>query len=565
MNSVTSYVQNEYEMLIKNNFDDVVSNVHYNANDITSDVNNHHIKNMICKCINGDHKYQLVKTGLYSNCVTCGGTFPKSKIPIPISSNYKNILNYLNINVTVNNYNNFSSSSEIDSDIEYKISNDIFDNIYLTNTINQCLDGHKISDVCKLLKYIYPNFVHDNNEWFYFDVIWKKDIEEIYLKKRILDLREILAKVSNYYRQKNNKESNDIIKNINILKTKICKPSFKDEIVKEAKLYFSDFGFTNKLNSHKHLLAFTNGDYISITCGYAYNESANEHEIREFLDDSIKNSPEREYVLKKLSLSLNGNLYDNLHYVILSGDFSKNVLLNLMNSTLGSYSRKLDPSIVLRKRTDIDKIKFLDSRFLYITELDDKKLNIENITEFMLEDIVIKNAYRESFLRNIEGKIFLAYDKLPEMNDLENTKLILLNNQRMNDHHYKNSLMTMINENCLYKQTFMNILLQYYVKDIQEVERHLNIINSFYQVNESSYITWFDKHIILSIDNILNLKDIAEYYYSNSRVHSKQASILRKEFETYLNFKYPNMTSNFRDTTFKGKKVRGWVGLGYKS
>ena len=125
---------------------------------------NVHYKNMICKCINGDHKYQLVKTGLYSNCVTCGGTFPKSKIPIPISSNYKNILNYLNINVTVNNYNNFSSSSEIDSDIEYKISNDIFDNIYLTNTINQCLDGHKISDVCKLLKYIYPNFVHDNND-----------------------------------------------------------------------------------------------------------------------------------------------------------------------------------------------------------------------------------------------------------------------------------------------------------------------------------------------------------------------------------------------------------------
>ena len=104
-----------------------------------------------------------------------------------------------------------------------------------------------------------------------------------------------------------------LIKNIKSLINKLNKPGFKDDIIKEAKIFFNDPNFISKLNSKKHLLPFTNGvydllsnsfrktnkdDYINLTVNYPYSEIENP-EVYKFINEVIPNERVRDYVLKK--------------------------------------------------------------------------------------------------------------------------------------------------------------------------------------------------------------------------------------------------------------------------
>jgi hypothetical protein len=135
-----------------------------------------------------------------------------------------------------NNYNNDEYNTILDNE---QINSNIFNDSQLTHLINQCLDGHKINDFSKLMKHKYPCFVYDNDEWYFCDEnnIWKHDTEEFIFKTKILELRELFSHIVNYYIiNKQMKEAMSIIKNIKLLKTKLSKPNFKEDIIKDILL-----------------------------------------------------------------------------------------------------------------------------------------------------------------------------------------------------------------------------------------------------------------------------------------------------------------------------------------
>jgi hypothetical protein len=568
-------IEDEYSQLIKKHFNDTVKNPIYTKDNITSDVVSFDIKNKICKCINHTPKYNLLKNGLDCSCDKCKGSFPYAKIPI--ADEYKNILNYLNINVTVNNYNNDEYNTILDNE---QINSNIFNDSQLTLLINQCLDGHKINDFSKLMKHKYPCFVYDNDEWYFCDEnnIWKHDTEEFIFKTKILELRELFSHIVNYYIiNKQMKEAMSIIKNIKLLKTKLSKPNFKEDIIKDAKMLYYTCNFINKLNSKKHLLAFTNGvfdlnskifrsikkeDYISYTCNYNYDPNINNEETKSFIRLLINDF---EFFMKTISDCLNTDIF-NLKHVLLIGDKPKILqIINLINLTLGDYSIKTDMSTVTRRRNVVEytneKIKYLNKRFIYLHEYDDRKIDVEQILDFLFHDIVIKNNITYS----TDGKIFMIYDKVnfklfENINNQNIIKMYCINNSE-----YDNNINVNIKDDITWRQTCMNILLEFYYTKYKEPEPVIdNLINKYSELSTNNDVfKWLDKHIILDADNVLNLKEICEHYYTY-KVHSKIASKMKKEIECYLKDKYIDIVCNYRDTTFKGNKVRGWIGIKYK-
>ena len=577
-------IEDEYSHLIKRHFNDVVKNPIYHKDYITSEVVNGSIKNKICKCINHQPRYNLLKSGLDCVCDICKGTYPYNS-KIPITDEYKNILNYLNINVTVNNYNNNNQNDDNNSilDIEHNISYSIFNDCHLTDILNQCLDGHKISDIAKLVKYKYPIFAYDNNDWYYCNKnnIWQHDVEEFFLKSKILELKDIITKISNFYVvNKHLPESSPIIKNIRMLKVKLSKHGFKDDIIKESKMLFHYPNFTSKLNSKKYLLAFSNGvydllsksfrnilldDYISFTCNYPYDPDINNEDVRKFVN-SIITDDLFDYLLKMFSDSLNNNIYNSKHVLLIGNKSILLQLINLMNTTLGDFSSKIDMNSVNRKKTTNDllneKIKYYNKKFLYVHEYDDKKINLEQIIDFLFNDIVVNNITYST-----EGKIFIINDKANDKvsinieNQGSNPNVIKI---YCNDIDYDMNINVKISEDITWRQTFMNMLLEYYYKKCEEPNLLGNLTNKCSELSINDVFVWLENHIVLEEENVLNLKEICEYYYSTT-VHSKIASKMRKDVENYLKDKYSEINGNYRDTTFKGMKVRGWIGIKYKA
>lgn len=572
-------IKDEYYQLIKKNFDDIVYNAEYKSDVISSDVKNAIIKHMICKCINSQHKYNLIKTGIKCVCSDCNGEYPYYE-KIPITSEYTNILNYFNVNVTVNNYNNYNNDDNnnnlelLDSDI--KIDNCIFNDNHITNLINKCLSGHKINDFSKLLHNTYSDFAYDGDWYCYTNGLWKRDIEELILKSKILDLKDFFSKISNYYKINKSHESPIIIKNILSLKIKLSKPSFKDEIVKESKLLYVDFAFSTKLNQKKRIIPFLNGlydlnfkkfrpyikeDYISITCNYNYDDSIHNKDATCFLKLLLENC-NMDYILKKLSESLYNNII-NYTLFVCNDDMNISILFNFIKLTYGNLFKKMETNSLIRKRNVNelnDKIKYVNSYIIYITEFNDKKISLELLDELLTGEIYIKTSYKETIINYINSNIYITIDKVPDIkyNLKHKVNIIHLTKSKSEiDYDYINIL---INNDISWRQTFMNMLIEYYYKhDIkQTIEIPCNELR-----NDFTYL-WLENHIILCENNILNLKELCKYYYSNQSVHSKLASILKKEVEIFLKKKYPVITYNFRDTTFKNKKVRGWVGIGYK-
>ena len=381
-------IENDYKKLIKNNFDDEVSNISYDNNLIRSDVNNMLIKKMICECKVPEHKYNLIDSGIGCSCIKCGGSFPREGlIPVPISSNYQNLIKYFNVNLTVNNNNIIYQDNPVD--LEYQIDENIFKDAEITNLINQSLDGHKISEISKLLRKLYPDFVYEGCWYSFEDYMWNKDDDELSLKRKVLELKNVFAKVKTFYNNKKTIESSaSIIKNIKSLEQKLSKPGFKDEIIKESKIFYNERGFISKLNSKKHLIPFRNGvfdliknefrksdkdDYINLHCDFEYNTNVKNEEVYKFIDEVLPNKNVREFVLKKMSECLNGDI-PNTYFMMFIGDTGangKSQLLNLMKLTMGDFGEKVEVTLLTRKRSNAnesntEKIKLMNKRFAFL-------------------------------------------------------------------------------------------------------------------------------------------------------------------------------------------------------
>jgi len=554
------------------------------------------------KCPECNVEHQISDNGYCLKCKVCSSVFPKNQV-IPLDDRYKHLNNFwMNYNQlinhgTINNIINiYNNTGEQDFSCDIKLDNNIFKNKEVTNIINQVLDGHKITMISKLLFTINKDFVYSRNNWYFFNSsIWRCDNDNIEMKKCIIDLSKMFDKIKTYYDTKYTDETTiNLNKNIKSLINKFHKPGYQDDIIKGAKIYNNDELFVTNLNSKKHLIPFTNGvfdllentfrrtkkdDYINLTVNYDYQTTENP-EVRTFLEQVLPNKDVRDYVLKKMSECLNGDI-PNTYFLMFIGDTGangKSQLLNLMKLAMGDFGEKVEVTLLTRKRNNAneantEKIKLMHKRFAFLSEPEDgEKINIGLLKELTgSEEIVARGLYQEAMSFVMEAKLFLACNELPEIKG-EDTALwrrirvidfpsrFVDEPKEPNEYKIDRTLPSRMREDITWRQTFIKILLDYYFMDVKE-PLEVQVKTNEYRQGNNDFYNWMDENIEQHKDGILKLKDICQLYTGKTNIHSSSSNKYKREIEKWIKEKHKNINYQYKISSYNGERYKGWLEL----
>lgn len=557
------------------------------------------------KCPECNVEHHISDNGYCIKCKVCQAVFPKTQI-IPLDDRYKTLNSFwMNYNQlvnhgTINNIINIYNNSELDFSCDIKLDNSIFKNKEITNIVNQLLDGHKITMISKLLFVINKDFVYSKNNWYNFNgSIWRCDNDNIEMKKSIMDLSKLFDKIKIHYDNKKTDETTITLnKNIKSLINKFHKPGYQDDIIKGAKIYNNNETFVNNLNSKKHIVPFTNGvydllekqfrttkkeDYINLTMNYEYSEETKNPEVYTFLEQVIPNKGVRDYVLKKMSECLNGDI-PNTYFLMFIGDTGangKSQLLNLMKLTMGELGEKVEVTLLTRKRNNAneantEKIKLMHKRFAFLSEPEDgEKINIGLLKELTgSEEIVARGLYQEAMCFVMEAKLFLACNELPEIKG-EDTALwrrirvidfpsrFVDDPKEVGEFKIDRTLPSRMREDVSWRQTFLNILIDYYFRDIKEPIEVQVKTNEYRQENNEFY-NWLDENIEEKKGGVLKLKDVCELYIGKPKISPRVSNKHKLEIEKYIKGKYKNVLEKYKDSSCNGERYKGWTGVQIK-
>ena len=470
----------------------------------------------------------------------------------------------------------------------------------MTKLYNQVLDGHKVIKLSELLHKLEIDFIYTNGMWYYFNgCIWRSDKESLELRKRIVKLSNQFNTIKAHYEKQGGDTSNSLVKNIKSLTNKLYKPGFEEEIIKGAKMYYNDDVFITNLNSKKHLVPFSNGvfdliqnkfrktrkdDYVNLIVGYNYDEGSNNKEVYVFLQQVLPNSGVRDYVLKKMSECLNGDI-PNTNFLMFIGDSGangKSQLLNLMKLTMGEFGEKVEVTLLTRKRNNAneansEKIKLMYKRFAFLSEPEDgEKINIGLLKELTgSEEIVARGLYQEAVSFVLEAKLFLACNELPEIKG-EDTALWrrirvidfpsrFLDDPKVNgEYKIDRTLPSRMREDVTWRQTFMKILLDYYFRDIKEPLEVQLKTNEYRQENNDFY-NWLEENIMYKENELLQLRETCQIYLGRVKVHSSVSSKYKKEMEKYIKEKYKQVKSEYGVVKINDITYNGWKHLCIKN
>lgn len=604
------YAIQECKEYITNNFDDTISEIEFDRSQMVFRGNaSNSALQLHGKCKTCSIEHHITNSGYCLKCSVCHSIFPKTQL-IPVDPKYKNLnsfwMNYNQlvnngtVNININNY--YSGEEEFSCNV--KLESTIFRNKELTRLSEQILDGHKVVLLSELLSRRENDFRYTNGDWYFFNgVIWKADKESLELRKRIVKLSSHFAIIQNYYenRKLGDSESGSLVKNVKSLINKLHKTSFEDEIIKGAKMYFNDEKFILNLNSKKHLVPFTNGvfdllanafrktqkeDYINLTFGYPYldGEGSGEYnrEVVDFIETVLPNRGVRDYVLKKMSECLNGDI-PNTNFMMFIGDGAngKSQLLNLMKLAMGEFGEKVEVTLLTRKRNNAnesnsEKIKLMYKRFAFLSEPEDgEKINIGLLKELTgSEEIVARGLYQEAVSFVMEAKLFLACNELPEIKG-EDTALwrrirvidfpSRFVDEPKDDNEYKidRTLPSRMREDISWRQTFMRVLLDYYYRDDIVEPDEVKLKTNEYRQENNDFYNWLEENLRYKEGDLLRLSDVACLYLGKSKIHSKESSKFKKEIEKYIKERIKNVKWEYGVVSFPShdKLQRGWKDL----
>jgi P4 family phage/plasmid primase-like protien len=557
------------------------------------------------KCPECNVEHQISDNGYCLKCKTCSSIFPKNHL-IPIDNKYKALNNFWanyqvgnTINNVINNVIINNNSGEEDFSCDVQLDRKIIKDKRVLRVVNECLDGHKITKMAELMSILYKDYIFTGNDWYIFNGCkWALDNKSLNFKKNILDLCSVFNKIKQYYENQQGTDATlNLIKNIKSLITKINKPQLKDDILKDAQLFYIDNDFYKRLNSKNHLVPFGNGvfdllanqfkktrkeDYINLTTGFDYNHGSRNPEVYQFIENILPNRGVRDYVLKKMSECLNGDI-PNTNFLMFIGDGAngKSQLLNLMKLTIGEFGEKVEVTLLTRKRNNAneantEKIKLMNKRFAFLSEPEDgEKINIGLLKELTgSEEIVARGLYQDSVSFVMAAKLFLACNELPEIKG-EDTALwrrirvidfpsrFVDDPKESNEFKIDRTLPSRMREDLSWRQTFMNILIEYYYHDIKEPVE-VQVKTNEYRQENSDFYNWLEENIEYKEDGILRLSEVCELF-AGKKVAPRVSNKYRKEIEKWIQTKFKKISSEFQNSTFNNEKFKGWIKLSIKS
>jgi P4 family phage/plasmid primase-like protien len=505
-----------------------------------------------------------------------------------------------NNNITIINQNN----NQEDFTCDVQLDNSIFKNKELTKLLNQILDGHKVVLISQLMSQLDHDFKYTSGEWYHFNgSIWKADKESLEFRKHIVKLSNHFNKIQKFYESKKTSEISEnfaIIKNVKSLINKLHKTGFEDEIIKGAKMYYYDEYFISKLNSKKHLVPFLNGvydllkneyrktskeDYINLTVNFDYDNQVHNPEVYTFLEQVLPKAGVRDYVLKKMSECLNGDI-PNTNFLMFIGDSGangKSQLLNLMKLTMGDFGEKVEVTLLTRKRNNAneantEKVKLLSKRFAFLSEPEDgEKINIGLLKELTgSEEIVARGLYQESMSFVMEAKLFLACNELPEIKG-EDTALwrrirvidfpsrFLDEPKEANEFPIDRTLPSRMREDITWRQTFINILLSYYYRTVPEPNEIKLKTNEYRQENNDFY-NWLEENVEYKDGEILKLSDVVNTFVGKTVKKEREKSKYKKEIEMFIKQKYIQIKSEYGKVRYSNEEnVNSSTAYGWKN
>lgn len=587
---------------ITNNFDENIEEIQFDRNEMVFKGNASNTNMMVIrgKCTSCKLEHHITNTGYCLKCSVCNTIYPKNQL-IPVDDRYKHLnsfwmnynqlINNGTVNININNY--YNGEEEFSCDIQ--LDNSIFRSKEMTKLYNQILDGHKVVLLSQLMSKIEVDFKYTNGEWYFFNgMIWKQDKESLEFRKRIVKMSGNFNRILSFYESKRAGEGHgQLMKNIKSLINKLHKTGFEDEIIKGAKMYYNDEQFFSNLNSKKHLVPFANGvydllegkfrkttkeDYVNLIVNYDYNVETRNEEVIDFINKVLPNKGVRDYVLKKLSECLNGDI-PNTNFLMFIGDGAngKSQLLNLMKLAMGDLGEKVEVTLLTRKRNNAneantEKIKLMNKRFAFLSEPEDgEKINIGLLKELTgSEEIVARGLYQESVSFVMEAKLFLACNELPEIKG-EDTALwrrirvidfpsrFVDDAKEPNEFKIDRTLPSRMREDITWRQTFANILLDYYNKDVPE-PNEVKLKTNEYRQENNPFVTWLEDNIVKKEESVVNLKDICVLYFGKE-ISKREKTKTKKEVEKWISKTYPCLESVCKESRHNGNKYNGWKGL----
>ena len=445
--------------------------------------------------------------------------------------------------------------------VKEPIAQQIYNLLYHNEDVNN-RDTLQVAE--KFLEY--KNLIYQNKAWFLYN-----DTNGIYEKKDDLDIiKEISLLVKSLSDDNINYNWFEWIKKINYKKNLI------EELKAECKL-------NSMLDNNPYLLGFPNGvldlhtktfrkglinEHITMVCGVEYKPECDTTLAEEVLTNAFLNIEEREYVINKLAMCLDGKNYEQqigflYGYTASNG---KSFLMERMRSMLGDYGGSFPVTLLTNKMKGAGEANsslgdFLNKRFMYCSEPESgSKLNTNMVKQLTGDIIKTRNLYQD---KDIEIRpsynIFVCCNTLPNFDTydegiarrisiMEFKTKFCLNPKKKNERlirKYNDDELSLIN------MGLMNILVnryhKLYVEDFVygEPDSFKNIRKMFLNDNKDiikdTLLEMFEK----SNDkkDYIKLKDIKDVLKSKNIKEKDVITIIRIVMDTFEDTEFKTDTS----------------------
>lgn len=319
---------------------------------------------------------------------------------------------------------------------------------------------------CKLNK---GKIKYCNKNWYHFKVIYDT-WEEISSEKMRSEVGKFLEATINacLIDAVFNNEADKIL-NVTKLLKQTTNPSYVEGILKYCSGFMEDNEFENKLDSCRHVINFKNGiydfknecfrrrikeDYVNKILPYDYKETFDSkiyEQIRTiFMNISNDDSILYDFHLQWLGYCLTGetSLQKFLFVVGHTAANGKSTMAKIFSNSFPIYSKKLNKETFNKGYTKVHKqfakIK-KPVRFVYIEELDRKKLDIQSLKDFVDGDKIGNNEVMYGTAEDIDihSKLLITSNSDPIFDNDAGIRrrglLSVLTNKFVTQNEYENS------------------------------------------------------------------------------------------------------------------------------
>ena len=345
-----------------------------------------------------------------------------------------------------------------------------------------------------------------------------------------------------------------------------------NHILKLLKIKYSKYNNNFSFNSNPNLLSFSNGvydlsldvfrqristDYLTLNISIKRDFVKTEifSNTLEFIDSLFEDIDTRDYVLKILATCIIGKRVFEEFFVFSGvGSNGKSTLVNILKSTLNSYTSEIDPNFFCEKpqSSACPNPEIHDSRYargLVMAEPEEhSSFNSSKIKQYTAKSIKTRTIFEHPIEWNILFTIIFSCNNIPKFDD---TTPAFMRRVRLINYPFKfveeedikrenHRAKKQFNFDDTFYNEFMNLLIYYYntyIKDCKNdnlvpIPQKVKDFSKNYFNDNDTLHQFIEEHFELTSnkdDRILR-KDIYEYY---NTIVSKY-NVSNKRFYDYL-------------------------------